>query len=236
MSEQHGDDSETAVDWRLLAGMLSTIGDLKRTPRTGWLDRGVPPARTESVADHAFRVALLAWSVARLPGPDGHGEPIDPGRVLLIALAHDLPEAIAGDPTPYRPEDIPPDEDPAARRAFLDQRQERDGARIVAKREAEASAMTRLLDGLPAVVGVALHEAWREYEDQRTPEARLVKQADRLETYLQSREYLREGPDLPMRSFALQIEDPETLPDARMTALRDAITELVGPAGSLDEG
>jgi putative hydrolase of HD superfamily len=214
-----------AVDWAAMATTLSAIGNLKRTPRTGWLDRGVPPADTESVADHAFRVALLAWVVAMTPGSAEAGT-VDPARVLLVALAHDLPEALAGDPTPYAQSDIPDDSDPVARRAFLDRRQERDPARTAAKRDAEARAMAALVARLPAPVAEGLREAWREYEDQVTPEARLVRQADRLETYLQSREYLADDPALPMRSFALQVEDPATLPDARMRALRDAITEL----------
>ena len=215
--------------WAALAGMLTAVGGLKRTPRTGWLDRGVSVSTVESVADHAFRVALLAWAVARLPGGDTAAEPIDPDRVLLIALAHDLPEAIAGDPTPYRTEDIPAHDDPGARRAFLDQRQERDAVRSAAKRSAESAAIGHLLAGLPVAIGDALRDAWQEYEEQRTPAARLVKQADRLETYLQSREYLRDDRTLPMRSFALQIADPATLPDERMVALRDAITAIVGP-------
>ncbi|HEV2528036.1 MAG TPA: HD domain-containing protein [Thermomicrobiales bacterium] len=229
---------ETPVDWAALAKMLSTVGRLKQTPRTGWLDRGVAPAATESVADHAFRVALLAWAVAQLPGEDrmeNHGAIADPGRVLLLALAHDLPEAIAGDPTPYRSEDIPAGDDPAARRTFLDQRQERNPERAAVKRAAEVAAIDQLLAGLPPDIRETLHDAWWEYEEQRTPAARLVKQADRLETYLQSREYLRDDPSLPMRSFALQIDDPATLPDDRMRSLRDAITDGVRATDQDDE-
>lgn len=220
-----GDDDRppgalAAEAWAALAGTLRAVGRLKRLPRAGWLDRGVPPGETESVADHAFRVALLAWLVAGTGAAEGRP---DPARTLLIALAHDLPEAYAGDATPYAPEDIPPVDDPAARRAFLDRRQERPADRAAAKRAAEAAALDRILTGLPATVADPLRAAWREYEAQATPEARLVKQADRLETWLQSREYLATDPDLPMASFALQILDPETLPDPALRALRDAI-------------
>ena len=236
-NEDHG------PDWDAIARTLSSIGNLKRTPRTGWLDRGVPELATESVADHAFRVALLAWMVAMTDPADAPGEPgIDPERVLLIALAHDLPEALAGDPTPYASEDVPPDRDPVARRQFLEQRQERGPARAAEKRRAEVVAMTRLLDGLPAAMAGSLGAAWREYEEQATPEARLVKQADRLETYLQSREYLADDPDLPMGSFARQVADPATLPDEPMRELRDAIERITaegtahgGPSSGLDE-
>jgi len=224
-------------DWDAIARTLTAIGRLKRTPRTGWLDRGVPALTTESVADHAFRVALLAWMVAATyPTNSVKGHNVNPARVLLIALAHDLPEAFAGDPTPYPPEDVPPESDPAARRAFLERRQERNPARTAEKRRAERTAMVRLLDGLPASVANQLGDAWREYEEQSTPEARLVKQADKLETYLQSREYLADDPDLPMGSFAREVADPAALPDPTMRTLRDAIERITqAGAGGADE-
>ena len=216
-------------DWEAMARTLSVIGRLKRLPRTGWLDRGVAPAETESVADHAFRMTMLAWMVATAPRA-GDEPAIDPARVLLIALAHDLPEAIAGDPTPYARANIPPEGEPAARREFLQRRQERDPALAADKRLAEQAAMAQLLDGLPAEIAGPLRAAWREYEDQVTPEARLVRQADKLETYLQSREYQTDDPALPMASFGLQVADPATLPDGSMRALRDAITRLTANA------
>ena len=217
-------DHPNPPDWEAIARTLSAIGNLKRTPRTGWLDRGVSELATESVADHSFRVALLAWMGATTYPPGSQNEVgIDLARVLLIALAHDLPEAFAGDPTPYALEDIPPESDPDARRRFLDQRQERDPVRAADKRRAEQAAMSRLLVGLPVAMAESLGEAWREYEEQATAEARLVKQADRLETYLQSREYLVDDSNLPMESFARQVEDPATLPDDAMRDLRDAI-------------
>ena len=66
---------------------------LKRLRRTGWIDRGV--SDPESSADHSWGVALLAWLLAR-DYPD-----LDRERVLLLGLIHDLPEAVAGDATPF---------------------------------------------------------------------------------------------------------------------------------------
>lgn len=211
--------------WEAVAQTLTTLGRLKRLRRTGWLDRGVPVEIAESVADHTFRVALLSWMVATERRGESEAA-VDPSRVLLIALAHDLPEAIAGDPTPYARSDIPSETDPRGRRAFLQRRQERDPGLSADKRRAETSAMESLLAELPVSVAEQLRGAWREYEEQATPDARLVKQADRLETYLQSREYLADDPELPMASFAVQAADPTTLPDSAMRELRDAIERM----------
>lgn len=66
---------------------------LKSLPRTGWLRRGVPPARCESVAAHCHGVATLALLLLG-------GRPLDEDRVLRMALLHDLGEARVGDLTP----------------------------------------------------------------------------------------------------------------------------------------
>ncbi|MEZ4521776.1 MAG: HD domain-containing protein [Thermomicrobiales bacterium] len=49
----------------------------------------------ESSADHSWAVAIFAW-LFRLEAED-----LDSERVLLPALVHDLPEALAGDATPF---------------------------------------------------------------------------------------------------------------------------------------
>ena len=60
-----------------------TVGLLKRQKRTGWVLRGVP--LPESVADHSYRMAMLAM-ICSVPG-------VDSGRAVQIALVHDLAEA-----------------------------------------------------------------------------------------------------------------------------------------------
>src|SRR4051794_5293762 len=75
-----------------LGDLAEAAGALKEVRRKGWGDRGLSDA--ESVADHSYRVALLAWALARARG-------LDAGRALLIALVHDLAEAEVGDGTPF---------------------------------------------------------------------------------------------------------------------------------------
>ncbi len=63
---------------------------LKRTPRSGW--QFLAGADGESVADHSFRVAMIAFVLSRL-----EDDALDADRVLRLALLHDLPEARTGD-------------------------------------------------------------------------------------------------------------------------------------------
>jgi putative hydrolases of HD superfamily len=60
-----------------------------------------------------------------------------------------------------------------------------------AKHAAEYNAIRGLLTG---VTGIDFFESlWLEYESGRTPEARLVQDADKLEMVLQARHYLSTG-------------------------------------------
>ncbi|NOG35798.1 MAG: HD domain-containing protein [Chloroflexi bacterium] len=85
---------------------LLHANQLKRTARTGWVQRGVPDA--ESVAAHSFGVVFTALTLAQVVD-----EPLDLGRLLALAALHDLPEALTTDiPTPawrFLPPDIKTD-------------------------------------------------------------------------------------------------------------------------------
>jgi putative hydrolase of HD superfamily len=172
----------------------------------------------ESVADHTYGVALLAWVCAI--ERQAQGAAIDPQRVLALALLHDLPEADTGDMTPYDPTSVPDESQPEARRAFLDRRHERDDARAAAKRAAEATAMAELISALPDVAASTLRELWEELRRGESTEARFVKQVDRLETFLQSRRYLEGNAEFPMASFRQEVI--ETIDDPLLMAIRDA--------------
>ncbi len=213
-------DARPAVEHeRGFVRFFELLGRLKALPRTGWLDRSVRRAEVESVADHTFRVAFLAWLTAEMAAREG--QPLDPNRVLQLALVHDLAEALAGDMPPYDPAALPPADGPDARRAFLDRRHRRDAAREAAKRAAEEQALARMTEGLPTSARHLIEARWREAADRATPEARWVKQCDLLETWLQSREYLARHPDLPMASFVREIDETDFAPP--LAALRAAV-------------
>lgn len=197
MDEQR--DTALLDFWRL-AQQLKTIR------RQGWLDRGVDAP--ESAADHSWGVALLAWLLAR-------DEPsLDRDRVLLIALVHDLPEALAGDPTPfdrYRNArgTIPPSRfaEPPAYSAEARAR----------KSVAERVALDQMLTPLDPSIADDIRDAWQEYEAGLTPEARFVRQVDKVETLLQAEAYTERQPGLAVGSFRLGAQRDVT--DHRLSSL-----------------
>ncbi len=187
---------------RLSPELIEAIGRLKEVPRTGWLDRGIRIEETESVADHSFGVALLAWLLA----PDE----LDRARVVELALLHDLAESAVGDATPYDRETLQT-LDPDTRRNWLNQRHIRSDEARAAKQERESAAIASLAATLPADQRDRLLVRWSELTARTTPEAVFVKEMDILETWLQSRRYAARHPDAPMESF--ELEARETLAD-----------------------
>lgn len=68
---------------RDVTGFLYEIGLLKRFKRTGWSTVGV--SAPESVADHSYRVSVIASVLAAM-------EDADPQRAAFLALWHDSQE------------------------------------------------------------------------------------------------------------------------------------------------
>lgn len=137
--------------------------ELKRLYRQGWLKRGVPESECESVADHSFGTAILALFLAGRPPY----EALDRDRALRIALVHELGEVYAGDITPV------------------------DGVAAEEKARLERASIGRVLAGLPG--GEEYLALWEEFEAGLSPEARFVRELDRLEMGLQAAAYRAEG-------------------------------------------
>lgn len=82
------------MDTTAVINILLHGNQLKRTPRTGWVQRGVPSA--ENVAAHSFGVVYAILVLAPLVQAD-----INLERALAMAALHDLPESLTTDiPTP----------------------------------------------------------------------------------------------------------------------------------------
>ncbi len=71
---------------------------LKQLYRQGWLRRGIPKERCESVAEHSLGAALLALWLAESSFPE-----LDANKVLRMALVHDFGEIYTGDIIPSDP-------------------------------------------------------------------------------------------------------------------------------------
>lgn len=195
-----------------LVPLLDHLLKLKSTHRTGWLDRGVPPSETESVADHILMATLIGWLTA---DPE-----LDRDRLIKLLLVHDLAEVITGDPPPYDRADIPV-HDEAALRDFFSRRHVRSAEDKAAKDAREAEAMATLRELMPDDAGDEIVSLWKEYEAQETPEARFAKDIDRFEAFVQARAYARRHPGLPLSGFTKMAQ--EEIESPALIALRDAI-------------
>lgn len=97
---------------------------------------------------------------------DAHFPELDRTKILLLALLHDFGEIHAGDIVPGK-------------------------MTLEEKHALEKAAVERVLSKLPN--GREYLAVWEEYEACETPEARLVKQVDRLEMGIQASIYEHEN-------------------------------------------
>ncbi|MEO7986145.1 MAG: HD domain-containing protein [Gemmatimonadales bacterium] len=109
----------------------------------------------ESVAEHTWRLCLMAMVL--YDGAPG----IDLARLLKMCLIHDLGEAIGGD--------VPAPEQSAA----------------IDKSGRERADLLQLVSSLPDATRREIIALWDTYEAAASPEARLAKGLDKLETILQ---------------------------------------------------
>jgi len=89
---------------RNIVNFLFEIGILKKIPRSGYQFLGTGG---ESVADHSFRVAVIAYVLAKRE-PEADVE-----RAVLMSLFHDFPEARTGDHNYVNKRYVKVDEDKA---------------------------------------------------------------------------------------------------------------------------
>jgi putative hydrolase of HD superfamily len=130
---------------------------LKVVTRSAYTSEGNP----ESVAEHSWRLCLMALVLRE------EFSEIDLGKLLAICIVHDLGEAIGGDvPAPEQ-----------ARRRAADP-----GA---TKATQEREDLLTLLAPLSASLRQTITALWDEYEAAASPEARVAKALDKLETILQ---------------------------------------------------
>src|ERR671913_76465 len=156
-----------------LAGIvdfLRATESLKTATRSGWTSAG----HQESVAEHTWRLCLMAL-VLHPAFPD-----VDFAKLVKICIIHDLGEAIHGDVS--APEQ--------ARRAA-------EGI-SAGKSDQERRDLLELLEPLPPALRDEIAGLWDEYEAAESPEAKLAKGLDKLETIMQHNQGLN-PPDFDYR-------------------------------------
>jgi putative hydrolase of HD superfamily len=183
------------MDQTELAGLLDFLRaaeSLKTVTRSGYTSAGLP----ESVAEHTWRLSLMALLVAP-EFPE-----VDFARLVKICLVHDLGEAVGGD--------IPAPEQ--ARRL---------AAGAGGKATDERRDLVSLLESLPARSRAEITALWDEYEAAQSPEAKLAKALDKLETILQHTQG-RNPPDFDYR-FNLGYGREHTASPPLIAALREVL-------------
>ena len=147
----------------------------------------------ESVAEHTWRLCLMAMLLY------GHIPGIDVARLLKMCLIHDLGEAIGGDvPAP-------------AQKAG------------VSKADRERSDLVQLIAPLPPALRQEIVDLWDEYEAAGSPEAKIAKGLDKLETILQHNQ--GKNPANFDYAFNLEYGLRYTAADPIMSALRQRLDE-----------
>jgi len=181
---------------------LREAEQLKDTLRSAYTTSG----RTESVAEHTWRLTLLAITFAdELPD-------LDLLKLLKICILHDLGEAVDGDiPAPLQ-------------------------SSIAAKADKERNDFLSLVEPLPESVKSEFVSLWDEYENGNSPEARAAKALDKLETILQHNqgsnpedfdykfnlEYGKEHTNkVPIAAIVRDLLDVETEARARQSVRQD---------------
>jgi len=137
-------------------------------PRTGWLFCDVPLSEVEDVAQHTFEVAAI--TLLLMDELERSGAKLDRQQALSMAILHDWAEALVAD-FPYTALKYLGSED--------------------LKKRMEGKALDDLLRDLPS--GGRYLKLWQEYNEKRTPEAKLVHAADYISMMVQAIKYKERG-------------------------------------------
>lgn len=133
------------------------VGKLKELKRTGWKRHKVP--LPESVAEHSYRVAMLAMVLARQAK-------VDELKAIKMALVHDLAEVEVGDVIKMIGSKTLPN--------------------VEQQYDKEREAMRGISETIGKEELLSLYD---EYNDTSSPVGRFVKQLDKLEVAIQAYEY-----------------------------------------------
>jgi putative hydrolase of HD superfamily len=151
-------DVEPPADAERITECIAELHALTKLPRIGWVLAGVHDP--ERVATHCYETAVIACILSRYLS-----EPVDIGKVLTMALFHEVGEV--------RLTDLP-------RRAAPYVRQAKDEA----ESEVAEDVLGDVADDIRAIVA--------EFHDRKTIEARLTEAAEELQIIFAAMMYAKE--------------------------------------------
>lgn len=163
-----------------------TVGKSKRLLRSGWIREKIKDP--ESVAEHSFRVGILAMVLTDALG-DGK---LDKDKLIKMAILHDLGELVTGDTVVVSPRGDIIDVKKNAEK----EKGEKEGIRKIFNKISQGDKYAEIFDEMIGIV---------------TPEAKIFWQLDKLEMAIQALEYEKEqGKSLDgfFRTADLYIREP----------------------------
>lgn len=179
-----------------IVGFAYEAGHLKRTPRSGWQLPGVDTP--ESVAEHSFRVGVLAYVIAVQEGAN-------PDRAAALGLFHDLPETRTGDI-------------PSVGKRYVSLA---DPQKVAQDQVADLPG--RLANHILALI--AEHEGAKAPD--ATLEAQCSRDADKLECLLQAREYEMAGNTKVQPWITTMVDAVSTTTGKRLAAAAQELSPSV---------
>lgn len=127
--------------------------------------------------DSSESVADHSYSMAIMSMVISDLENYNSEKILKMVLLHDLAESKIGD---YTPDQISKEK----------------------KKELENKAFFEIVMDLPESIRTQYLKIWQEYQENNSPESKIVHQIDRLEMVLQAKLYQKEGhPEEKLHSF-----------------------------------
>lgn len=145
------------TDLDRIARFMIEADKLKTVDRTGWVLRKVK--NPENVGDHSYSTALLSYIMAKKLG-------LDATRCVAMALTHDMNEILTGD---------------IATRA----NEQHQTVNNHEKAKRENANMLKVIGILDKSSNTHFKELWTELKENKTKEAQLVHEVDKLDYILQ---------------------------------------------------
>lgn len=164
-----------------ILNFLIEVGKLKGKERRGWQIHKIK--NSETTAEHIFHLAILVWVL-------GREKRIKMERAIKMALMHDLCEVYCLDLTPYDPL-LPKDNNKAMEvlkkwpkfTPALKKEKEK------MKKKMENEAACKLISKLPKELRKEMKDLWLDFMNSSSREARFVRQADKIASFLQGITY-----------------------------------------------